>query len=380
MKVPFFRHGLGRAELERLAKVLRGPILTTGAEVFEFERKFSKYLGIQDTVACTSWTGAAHIVLIALGVGPGDEVITTPFTFVASALAILQAGATPVFVDVELGTGNLDASLIEAAITRRTKAILPVHLYGQMADMKAIARIAKKHRLKVVEDAAHCVEGSRDGVRPGQLSDAVCFSFFATKNLACGEGGAVSFRDPSLSKKLRLLRLHGMTKTSYDREKEGFKPWDVEIFGWKYNMDNLHAALLLPQLGKIQKNAARRRERARWYKRGLQDIPEIELFPAVPRSVHAHHLYPILVPARHRGIILQKLREKGVETTVNYRPVHLLSYFRGQPRWSRASFPVAEKLGERVLSLPLYPGLGKKECDYVIRSLKRILQSLPAES
>lgn len=378
MKVPFFRHGLGHPELQRLARVLQGPILTTGEEVFEFERKFSRYLGLRDTVACTSWTGAAHISLTALGVGPGDEVILPVLTFLASATSIVQAGATPVFVDVESRTGNLDPLLAERAITRRTKAILPVHLYGQMADMRAIHRLARKHRLKVVEDAAHCVEGSRDGIRPGHLSDAVCFSFFATKNLACGEGGAVSFRDPSLSRTLRLLRLHGMTKTSYDREKEGFQPWDMTTFGWKYNMDNIHAALLLPQLARIRRNHALRQQRARWYEKGLRGVPGLDLFSPIRKSVHARHLFPVLVPPGQRDEIIRRLRDRGVDTTVNYRPVHLLSFFRRQARWRQARFPVAEALGERLLSLPFYPRLRKSEADHVVRSLRRILEELAA--
>ena len=380
MRVPFFRHGLGRPELRRLARVLQGPILTTGEEVFEFERKFSRFLGLPDTVACTSWTGAAHISLAALGVGPGDEVILPVLTFVASATAILQAGATPVFVDVEASTGNLDPALVEKAITRKTKAILPVHLYGQMADMRAIHRLARKHRLKVVEDAAHCIEGVRDGIRPGQLSDAVCFSFFATKNLACGEGGAVSFGDRSLSRPLRLLRLHGMTKTSYDREREGFQPWDMVAFGWKYNMDNIHASLLLPQLARIRTNHALRKQRARWYEEELRALPGIELFPRIPNSVHARHLFPILVPPGQRDEIIRRLRKRGVDTTVNYRPVHLLSFFRRQARWRKARFPVAEALGERLVSLPFYPRLRRPEADHVVRSLRLVLGELSASA
>ena len=250
-KIPFYRHNLGEAEIKEISKVLRGPILTTGAQVSQFEKRFSGFLGCRDTVACTSWTGAAHIALLGLGIKPGDEVITSPLTFVATATAILQAGGIPRFVDCERKTGNLDPRLIEAAITRKTRGIMPVHLYGRMCDMRAIHRIATRHRLKIVEDAAHCVEGKRDGVQPAQLSHAACFSFFATKNLACGEGGAVSFNNPSLSLTLRRLRLHGVTKTSQDRQREGYSHWDMPTFGWKYNMDNIHGAILLAQMKKF---------------------------------------------------------------------------------------------------------------------------------
>src|SRR5262249_39453218 len=174
-------------------------------------------------VGLTSRPGALHLALLALDIGPGDEVITTPMSFVATATAILEAGAMPVFVDVEPDTGNLDPHLVEAAITSRTKAILPVHLYGLMCDMRALKTIADRHGLRIIEDAAHCIEGMRDGVRPGELSDAACFSFYATKNLTCGEGGAITVNDDALAERLKLLRLHGMTRTAQESAREGYR-------------------------------------------------------------------------------------------------------------------------------------------------------------
>jgi dTDP-4-amino-4,6-dideoxygalactose transaminase len=209
--VPFYRHDLGQPELDEIADVFAGPILTSGEKVTQFERMFADYLGRRHVLGVTSCTGPLHMSLLALGIGPGDEVITTPMTFIATATAILEAGAKLVFVDVEADSGNLDARLVESAITPRTRVILPVHLYGLMCDMRA-RDIADRHGLAIVEDCAHCVEGVRDGVRPGQLSDTACFSFYATKNLTCGEGGAVVTDRDDLVDKLRLLRLHGMTK------------------------------------------------------------------------------------------------------------------------------------------------------------------------
>src|SRR5713101_3919206 len=221
--IPFFRHDLGRAELDAVAEVLASPVLTTGETVSRFERCFADYLGCRCAVAVTSCTGALHLSMLALGIGPGDEVITTPMTFIATATAILEAGAAPVFVDVEPNSGNLDVSGIEAAITQRTRAIIPVHLYGQMCDMRAMRKIADRHGLYIIEDAAHCVEGDRDGIRPGQLGDTACFSFYATKSLTCGEGGAVVTNHETLAAKLRALRLHGMTKAAADRAREGYR-------------------------------------------------------------------------------------------------------------------------------------------------------------
>src|SRR6516165_1624371 len=264
-RVPYFRHDLGAAELDQLAEVLKGDILTTGEHVARFERKLADYLGRKHVLGTSSCTGALHLSLLALGIGPGDEVITTPMTFIATVTAILEAGAKPVFVDIDPDTGNIDANLIKAAITPRTKAIMPVHLYGLMCDMRSLRAIADRHGLKIVEDSAHCVEAKRYGVGPGELGETACFSFYATKNLTCGEGGALATDDTALYEKLKLLHLHGMTKTAYDRSREGYLHWDMIALGWKYNMSNIEAALLLPQFNRLQHKLEQRTVLARRY-------------------------------------------------------------------------------------------------------------------
>jgi dTDP-4-amino-4,6-dideoxygalactose transaminase len=217
LKVEFYKHNLGAEENQKVLECLSGIFLTTGQYVKDFESRFAQYLGLKHVIGLTSCTAALHLSLLGLDIGPGDEVITTPMTFIATANAILYVGATPVFIDIDPQTGLMDPHLIEAAITPSTKAIIPVHLYGQMCDMKAISGIARKHNLKIIEDCAHCVEGIRDGVRPGQLSDAACYSFYATKNLTCGEGGAVGCNDDRLAERILLLRQHGMSKSAADR-------------------------------------------------------------------------------------------------------------------------------------------------------------------
>lgn len=231
MKVEFFKHNIGPEEIRKVTEVLNSVFLTTGNVVGEFEAKFSDYLGCSHAVGVTSGTAALHLALLACGIGPGDEVITTPMSFVATANAILHAGADPVFVDVEPQTGNIDADLIEEAISEKTKAILPVHLYGQMADMKQVKAIADKHCLTIIEDAAHCIEGERDGVRPAQLSQAACFSFYATKNITSGEGGAISTNDETISEKLRRLRLHGIDKSAAERYTKKYQHYDMTLLG-----------------------------------------------------------------------------------------------------------------------------------------------------
>lgn len=373
--IPFFCHDLGQPELQAIAEVFSGPILTTGETVSRFEQEFAGYLGRQHVLGVTSCTGALHLALLALGIGPGDEVITTPMTFIATATAIIEAGARPVFVDVEAGTGNLDAVLVEAAITPRTRAILPVHLYGQMCDMRALRRIADQYGLAVVEDCAHCIEGSRDGVRPGDLSDAACFSFYATKNITCGEGGALATDRVDLSEKVRLLRLHGMSKTAEDREREGYSHWDMPVMGWKYNMDNIQAAILLPQMARLKRKHERRQQLASAYRSQLSAVPGVSLPVIRDHVVHANHLFPIWVKADVRDKLVQRLQQDGVGVVVNYRAIHLLSYFSDSLGHKRGDFPVAEKIGDMTLSLPFFPDMTDDMLSEVVRRLANILRN-----
>ena len=372
-KVPFFRHGLGAPELDAVARVLAGPVLTTGETVAAFESRFAALLGVKHAVAVSSCSGALHVSLLALGVGPGDEVITTPMTFIATATSILAAGARPVFVDVEPDTGNIDASRVERAVTPRTKAIVPVHLYGQMCDMGALREVADRHGLKIVEDAAHCIEGERDGVRPGQAGDTACFSFYATKNLTCGEGGAVVTNDDALDATLRLLRLHGMTKTAADRERDGYSHWDVVLPGWKYNMDNIHAAFLLPQLDRLESNRERRARAAARYRRGLAGVPGLRLPAVADGSRHAFHLFPVRVPAGTRDSLIRLLHERGISVMVNYRAIHLHTWFAKTLGHRPGDFPQAEAIGGTTISLPFYPSIPEADVDAVVDALGAVL-------
>lgn len=373
--IPFFHHDLGQEELDAIAEVLQGAILTTGETVKLFERRFADYLGVKHALGVTSCTGALHLSLLALGIGPGDEVITTPMTFIATATAILEAGAKPVFVDVEEHTGLIDPARIPEAITPRTKAIMPVHLYGQMCDMNALRQIADEHGLAIVEDAAHCIEGERDGVKPGQLGDTACFSFYATKNITCGEGGMLVVNDDHLAEQLPLLRLHGMTKTAADRAKEGYQHWDMTVLGWKYNMDNIQAAMLLSQLDRIERNLEKRVALAESYKELLSEVPGIEI-PHIHENVkHAYHLFPIWIQNGLRDEVILKLQERNIGVVVNYRSIHLLKYFQDTMDHTVGSFPNAERIGDATLSLPFYPNMPLCHVEWTAKALQEILKT-----
>jgi dTDP-4-amino-4,6-dideoxygalactose transaminase len=370
MKVEFCRHNVDEDDIAHLAEMCRTIFLTTGQEVKLFEQAFAGYLGARHAVGVTSCTAALHLSLLALGVGPGDEVITTPMTFTATSNTVLYTGATPVFVDVEPETGLIDASAVERAITPRTKAVIPVHLYGQMADMRRLKAIADRAGLKLIEDCAHAIESERDGVRPGQLSDAACFSFYATKNITCGEGGAVATNSDDVQQRVRLLRQHGISASASDRYSGAYRHWDLELLGWKYNMTNLQAALLVGQLRRIDALWQRREAIARRYEAAFRDVEGVG-FPVVASGTRsARHLFTIWVDPNRRDEVLADLQAREVGVAVNYRAVHLLKYYQARLGHRRGAFPVAERIGDSTVTLPLYPKLGDAEVDYVVESVK----------
>lgn len=374
-KIEFYRHNISLGDIKNASRVLKSIFLSTGKDVGNFEEALANYLNCKYAVGTTSCTASMQLALEALGIGPGDEVITTPLTFVATANAILHTGATPVFVDVEAETGNMDANLIEKAITKKTKAILPVHLYGQMADMKKIRKIADKYKLKVIEDAAHCVEGERDGIKPGQLGDAACFSFYATKNITCGEGGAIALNDGETAKTLKKMRLQGLEQSAYERYEKKFSSSDMTVNGWKYNMNNIQAALLMGQLSRIEKLWERREEIYQRYEKAFKDIPGID-FPKTLKGVkHAHHLFTIWINPEKRSQMREELQERGVPTACNWwPPVHLMSYYKKKYGCKTGDFPITEEICEKTITLPFYPKLKNKEADFIISNVLEVVK------
>lgn len=368
MKVDFYRHHLGEPEIKELLETLGSSFLTAGPKTSEFERRFANYLNVPSAVGVTSCTAGLFLALKALGVGEGDEVILPPMTFIASANVVLHCGAKPVFVDVEAESGLLDLSLVEAAITDKTKAIMPVHLYGNMVDMRKLKSLADHHGLKIVEDAAHATESIRDGVRPGQLGDSAAFSFYATKNLTSGEGGAVTALNDDFGQKLRVLRQHGMSKSAAERYHNRYQHWDMVELGYKFNMFDIQAALLLPQIEGAESLLKRREKISQYYESAFSKAG-IE-FPKVPQGCRsARHLFTVWAPKGKRDDVLAKLQEKQVGVAVNYRAIHLLTYYKNLYGFQPGSYPIAEDIGDRTLTIPLYPKLTDAEVEYVTTSL-----------
>jgi dTDP-4-amino-4,6-dideoxygalactose transaminase len=370
MKVEFYKHNIEQMDIDNVVSVLHSTFLTTGDKVAEFEKKFAEYIGCKYVVGLTSCTGALHLSLLALGISHGDEVITTPMTFVATANSIIEAGAKPIFVDVESDTGNINADLIESVITPRTKAIMPVHLYGQLCEMDKIQYVANKYGLFVIEDAAHAIEASRNGIRVGEIGDATCFSHYVTKTLQCGEGGSVAMNNQETANNIRKMRHHGISTNASERYTKKYEHWDMDIFGWKYNMDNIKAALLINQINRLDEYLKRREEICQKYEKAFADT-SIKFLTVLPKSKSARLMFTILVDDRDN--VMHKLQEKGIGVAVNYRAIHLLTYYSETYGYKRGDYPIAEGIGDRTITLPLYPKLTNEEVEYVIQSVKEVV-------
>lgn len=372
MKIDFYKHNLNQQDIRECQKVLRSLFLTTGSYVSEFETKFATFTGNAYAVGVNSCTDALFIALKYFDIKPGDEVITTPLSFIATSNAIEYCGAKPVFVDVEKTTGNIDANLIEAAITKHTKAILVVHLYGQMCDMKKIKKIANTHKLKVIEDCAHCIEGERDGVRPGQLGDIACYSFYATKNITSGEGGALTCNNPNTYEWLKKARLHGMSKNAAERYTKKYEHYDMEFLGYKSNMTNIQASLLIHQLDRIGEFLKKKEKISQTYTKGLKGNLKIKVPQVLQSTKHARHLYTIWVSPDTRDLLLDKLQQAGIGVAVNFRPIHLMSYYKKKYTYKVGDYPQAELIGASTITIPLYPKLTKEEIAYIIKTINAL--------
>ncbi len=373
-RVPFAPPALGPEEFAEVIAALESGWLSTGPRVKRFEEAFARHVGAPCAIAVSSCTAALHLSLLAAGVGAGDEVVTSPLTFCATANVVVHSGATPVFADVERGTGNLDPAAAAAAVTARTRAIIPVHYTGRPADVVRLEALAVASHATLIEDAAHCVEGVVDGRRIGTTARFSCFSFYATKNLTTGEGGMVTTGEEEAARFIRMASLHGMDRDAWARYGPGQTgQYDVVLPGFKYNMTDIQAAIGIHQLARLEARHARRSAIWEAYDEGLRDLP-IELpQSAAPGTVHARHLYTVLVDEAVAGVTRDQLQarlgERGISTSVHFRALHLHPYYRDRFGLRRGMFPVAEAISDRTLSLPLSAGMTGSAVERVIEAL-----------
>jgi dTDP-4-amino-4,6-dideoxygalactose transaminase len=376
--LPFHQPSMGPEEEAEVLDTLRSGWLTTGPKTQRFEAEFARYLGASRALGVTSCTAAMHLGLVALGVGPGDEVITSPITFPATANVIVHVGATPVFVDVEPTTLNVDVKQLEARITPRTRAIMPVHFAGHPCQMDALMDIARAHRLAVVEDCAHAIESTLHGRHMGTWGDVGAFSFYPTKSMTTGEGGMLVTGNPELADRIEVLRLHGISRDAWKRYgREGFRHWETLSAGFKYNMYDLQAALGLAQLPKLDRFWNRRRAIVEAYDSAFASMPEIGRL-ALPDSVRpAYHLYVVILRteelSRSRDEILDALQKENIGVGVHFRALHLQPFYRDGFGFQPGQLPVAEHATDRILSLPLYPAMTDGDVADTIAAVTKVI-------
>ena len=378
--LPFARPDIGDAEIAAVTQALRSGWVTTGPKTREFEQTFDAYLGGGlECVAVNSATAGLHLALEALGIGPGDEVIAPTLTFTATVEVVRYLGADPVLVDVDPVTLNIDPEKIRAAITPRTKAILPVHYGGLACDMDAILAIAREHGLKVVEDAAHALPATWRGALVGQLqSDATVFSFYANKTITTGEGGMAVTRDPQLAQRMRVMRLHGMNRDAFDRFTSKTPAWYYEVVapGFKYNMTDIAAAMGIEQLARLPQFVQRRQALAARYGAELAGLPLTLPANAPQGDTHAWHLYVVRLrddAPLERDDAIQALSDRGIGTSVHYVPLHRHPYWRDRYQLAPAMFPHADAAYRAMVSIPLFTAMSDDDQGRVIAALRDIL-------
>ena len=359
IKVPIAKPIIGEEEIENVVEVLKSGMIAQGPKVAEFEEKFAKWVGADYGIAVNSGTAALHVALLSCGIGEGDEVITTPFTFIASGNAIVYTGAKPVFADIDLETYTMDPDSIEGLITENTKAILPVQLYGQSADMDKINEIAEKHDLLVIEDAAQAHGATCNGKKVGSIGDMACFSFYPTKNMTTSEGGIITTNDEKLAENARMFRAHGASVRYHH-----------DAIGYNFRMTDISAAIGLAQLKNIDMFNDKRIENAAYLNEGLKDVDGVITPYCTPESKHVYHQYTIRVEKGNRDDWVNLINECGVGTGIHY-PIPLYN----QPIYKELGFkgdcPNAELAADNVISLPVHPSLTKEDLDLVIEAVKK---------
>jgi dTDP-4-amino-4,6-dideoxygalactose transaminase len=377
--LPFCRPYIGEEEKHEVLSALESGWLSTGPRVKQFESAIQEYIGTNHSIALSSCTAGLHVALVASGIQPGDEVITSPFTFVSTVNVILHVGAKPIFVDIEPETFNMDVTKLEKHINARTKAIVPVHYAGQACDMDGIMELARKYNLLVIEDAAHGIGTKYKGQLLGSWADRVTvFSFYATKTMTTGEGGLIATGIEEIAHRARILSLHGITHDAWKRySSTGSWYYEVMAPGYKYNMTDIQAALGICQLKRLEDFIQRREEICQTYNNAFNSMPEIITPKVSPAARHARYIYPILVEEAllriNRAQFIEALKSENIGTSVHFIPVHLHPYYKEAFGYERGNYPVAESVYDRLISLPLFPHMTAQDIQDTIEAVQRIV-------
>jgi len=380
-RVPLADVNFGVEEEQAVQEVIRSGWLSMGEVTKGFEQEFAAFIGAKHTLAVTNGTAALHLACLAAGIGPSDEVIVPSLTFVATANAVRYTGAKPVFADVEgLDWLNISPASIESCITERTRAIMVVHYAGFPCNMPAIMEIAHRHNLIVLEDSAHAIGSELNGRMLGTWGAIGCYSFFSNKNMTTGEGGMLATDDDALAEKLRILRSHGMTSLSWDRHQGHAYSYDVVDLGYNYRIDEMRSALGRVQLRKVTAGNQKRSDLTALYRELLAELaPQVELPFSQQRGISCYHILPALLPkGTDRLRFMEALKQRGIQTSIHYPPVHLFSIYTNEGQTQGSPLPFTEELGIREVTLPLYPTMRLEQVHWVAQAVKDALKDLDA--
>jgi len=375
--IPYGYQWIDEDDIRSVVEVLRSDWLTTGPKVSEFEQAFAGFVGAQEAVAVSNGTAALHAAMYAAGIGPGDEVIVPPMTFVATANAVVFQGGTPVFADVDQDTLLIDPKCAEAKITPHTKAIIAVDFAGQPCNYNILQSIASRYDLTLIADSCHALGAEYNGAKTGSLADMTAFSFHPVKHITTGEGGMITTNESSMAKKMRTFRNHGITTEHHQREKEGTWYYEMTNLGYNYRLSDFQCALGMSQLKKLPGWIIRRKEIAGRYDEAFVDIPEITPLSVGPNILHAYHLYVVKINFKEleidRATFFKIVREKNIGINVHYIPVHLHPFYRKTFLTGPGLCPVAERAYEQIISLPMFPRMADEDVEKVINLMQEVI-------